>query len=137
MNQTRISTAFRTAAALGFLFSGGVLAARAGDATVTIKPDVRYQTIRGWSCNPHYLEGGKEQREQVIEEAVSSLGITRLRWQQPNGNRSNVTRWELENDNGDPDQADLAKFNTAYADQFVAGYVLPFKRHIEAAGDPF
>jgi len=109
----------------------------ADDVTVSIDSGVHHQTIRGWSCNPHYLEGGKEQREQVIHEAVGSLGITRLRWQQPNGNRSNATRWEMENDNGDPDQADLSKFNTAYADQFVEGYVLPFKRRIEAAGDPF
>jgi len=137
INPTGISSALRAAAALGWLFSGGILAAQEGDATVTIRPDVRYQTIRGWSCNPHYLEGGKQQREQVIEEAVSSLGITRLRWQQPNGNRSDVTRWEPENDNGDPDQADFSKFNTAYADRFVERYVLPFKRRIEAAGDPF
>ena len=112
-------------------------AARAGDATVTLNPKVKHQTIRGWSCNPHYLGGGAEQREQVLDDAVNMLGLTRMRWQQPNGNRSHVRRWELENDNGDPDVADLSKLNTAYADKFVAAYVLPFKRRVAANGEPF
>jgi O-glycosyl hydrolase len=137
MKPNIVRVALRAAATLGLLFPGGILPLQAGDVTVTISPEVKYQTIRGWSCNPHYSDGGKEQREQVIDEAVGSLGITRLRWQQPNGNRSDVSRWELENDNGDPDQADLSRFNTSYADRFVEAYVLPFKRRIEAAGDPF
>ena len=70
---------------------------RADNVTLRIDSDVRHPTIRGWSCNPHYLGGSKHQREQVIGEAVNSLGITRVRWQQPNGNRGNMTRWELEN----------------------------------------
>ncbi len=107
------------------------------NATVTLDPSVQYQTIRGWSCNPHYLGGTTEQREQVIEDAVNNLGITRLRWQQPNGNRSEMRRWEWENDNGDPDDADMSRFNTADADRFVEAYVLPFKRRVEANGDPF
>jgi len=106
-------------------------------AIVTIDPSVRHQTIRGWSCNPHYLGGSAAQREQVIDDAVNTLGITRVRWQQPNGNRSNMRRWELVNDNGDPDVADMTKFNTADADKYVEAYVLPFKRRIEANGDPF
>jgi len=105
--------------------------------TVSIDSTVRHQTIRGWSCNPFYIEGGREQREQVIDEAVNSLGITRLRWQEPGGNRSNMKRWEVENDNGDPDATDFSKLNTADADKFVEAYVLPFKKRIEASGDPF
>lgn len=126
------------------LAGAGVLAALAGcvaasleAATVTLDPSVTYQTIRGWSCNPSYLRGSAQQREQVIAEAVDNLGLTRMRWQQPNGNRSNMRRWELVNDNGDPDNADMSKLNTADADKFVQGYVLPFKRRVEANGDPF
>jgi len=85
------------------LAAGLAASGRADGVAVTLNPAVRYQTIRGWSYNPHYIGGNKEQREQVIDEAVTSLGITRLRWQQPNGNRADLTRWELENDNGSPD----------------------------------
>jgi O-glycosyl hydrolase len=137
MSRTRTLTVLRVAAVVGLLFAGAPLTSQAADVAVTINPSVKYQTIRGWSCNPHYLEGGKEQREQVIDEAVDSLGITRIRWQQPNGNRSQMTQWEPENDNGDPDLADLSRFNTADADEYVEGYVLPFKRRIETRGDPF
>jgi len=112
-------------------------AARGGDAMVGLDPKVRYQTIRGWSCNPHYLGAGAEQREQVLDDAVNQLGLTRVRWQQPNGNRATMRRWELENDDDDPDHADMARFNTADADRFVAAYVLPFKKRVEANGDPF
>jgi len=107
------------------------------DVTVTLNPNVQYQTIRGWSCNPFYLGGGVKQREQVIEDAVNNLGITRIRWQQPNGNRSNMRRWEWLNDNGDPYDADMSKFNTADADKYIEAYVLPFKQRVEANGDPF
>ena len=51
---------------VGLLLAGNVPATRGGDVTVTID-----------------------------HEAVDSLGITRLRWQQPNGNRAGMTRWEL------------------------------------------
>jgi len=121
----------------GLMSSSCAEATGADDVMVTIKPHIKYQTIRGWSCNPFYLRGSKEQREQIIGEAVNNLGITRLRWQQPNGNRSNLRRWEWLNDNGDPDDADMSKFNTADADEFVEGYVLPFKRRVEANRDPF
>ena len=104
---------------------------------MSVDSSIKHQTIRGWSCNPFYLEGGREQREQVIDEAVNSLGITRLRWQEPGGNRSNMKRWELENDNGDPDVTDFSKLNTADADKFVEGYLLPFKKRVEANGDSF
>ncbi|HUT88566.1 MAG TPA: hypothetical protein VMY37_03665 [Thermoguttaceae bacterium] len=137
MSWTRTLIVVRVIVVVGLLSGGDGLMSQDGDVAVTINPDVKYQTIRGWSCNPHYLGGSKQQREQVIDEAVNSLGITRVRWQQPNGNRANMTRWEPENDNGDPDQVDLSKFNTSDADKYIEGYVLPFKRRIEANGDPF
>lgn len=108
-----------------------------GETTVTLDARRTYQTLRGWSCNPHYLGGSKEQREQVIDEAVNSLGITRIRWQQPNGNRATMTRWELVNDNGDPEKTDLSRFNTADVDPYVKAYLLPFERRVKANGDPF
>ncbi|MFW6161835.1 MAG: PKD domain-containing protein [Planctomycetota bacterium] len=58
---------------------------RSAETTVTLDPSVSHQTIRGWSCNAHYILGSKEQREQVIDDAVNLLGLTRMRWQQPNG----------------------------------------------------
>ena len=112
-------------------------ASRAADVTVTIDPSVEHQTIRGWSCNPYYPGASQRQFDQVLDDAVNELGLTRLRWQQPNGNRSRMKRWEWLNDNGDPDEADYSKLNAAPADEHVAKYVLPFKKLVEANGDPF
>lgn len=111
--------------------------APASDATFTIEAKTRRQTIRGWSANPYFPGLSDRQRLAVIDDAVNMLGITRLRWQQPNGNRFAMRRWEWENDNGDPDETDLSKLNTAFVDKFVAWYILPFKRRVEANGDPF
>ena len=116
---------------------GAAGVAAAAQCVVRIDPSIRHQVIRGWSCNPHYLEGPREQREAVIFDAVNQLGLNRIRWQQPNGNRSSMRRWEWENDNGDPDATDYSRLETAPADRFVQAYVLPFKRLVEARGEPF
>ena len=114
-----------------------MVTARAGDVSVTVDPSVKYQTIRGWSTNPYYPGLSQRQRDQVVADAVNELGLTRLRWQQPNGNRYVMRRWEWENDNDDPDVTDYSKLNTAPADQHVDRYILPFKKRVEATGAPF
>ena len=107
------------------------------EVTVTLDPNVKYQTLRGWSANPYYPGASRRQRDQVLDDAVNELGLTRLRWQQPNGNRAEMRRWEWLNDNGDPDETDDSKLNTAHADEHIARYILPFKKRVEANGDPF
>ncbi len=107
------------------------------DVTATIDRTTGYQTIRGWSANPHYLRITPEQRDQLLDEAVNELGLTRLRWSMPVGNRAVSRTWEWENDNGDPESINWAAFSTEYVDKFVKTYILPFKERVEANGDPF
>ncbi len=120
---------------------GGVLlAALCGPgaaAEVKLDPSVRHQTIRGWSVNPWAPWVSDWQRDQVLDVAVNDLGLTRCRAQAPNGNRAAQRSWEWLNDNGDPYETDWSALEVATADRYVTTWIKPFKRRVEARGEPF
>jgi len=127
------------------LFAGALLAALSGSAAtawaavaVSIDRNIQYQTILGWgaaSWRPSWVT--EALRNQILDEAVNELGLTRLRLEGPSGNRSNDRRWEWTNDNGDPDDINWAAFNTTKLDEKVSEWVVPFKQRVESNGDPF
>ncbi len=105
---------------------------------VSIDADFKYQTILGWgaaSWRPPWAT--QALRDQILDEAVKELGLTRLRLEGPSGNRSDDRRWEWLNDNGDPDDINWDGFNTAKLDEKVSEWVAPFKERVEANGEPF
>lgn len=113
-------------------------AAAPADVNVTLDPAAQYQTILGWgaaSYSPPWVS--QSLREALIREAVNELGLTRLRLELPAGNRSDATPWEGENDDWDPMNINWPGFNTADADKRITEMVIPFKRAVEANGDPF
>jgi len=112
-------------------------AARA-TVNVTLDPAVQYQTIRGWgaaSGSPSWAS--PLLREAVVHEAVNELGLTRLRLELPSGNRSDTKPWEQPNDDWDALHINWPGFNTADMNERVTEMVLPFKRAVEANGEPF
>jgi len=115
----------------------GARAAQAGDVTVIIRPDVRFQTIMGWSVMPRYPQVSAEVRDQVLDEAAADLGLTWLHWTVPSGNRGDGRSWEWTNDDGDPCHSNWPAFNTGAVDRSVRTWVLPFKRRVEQRGDRF
>lgn len=107
-------------------------------ATITIDPNITYQTILGWgaaSGAPPWTS--QLLRDAIIKEAVNELGLTRLRLELPSGNRSNMIAWEWENDDWDPLNINWSAFNTSAADKRILQMVLPFKLAVEANGEPF
>lgn len=111
--------------------------AQAGDVTVTVDASVRHQTILGWGATAPNIDVPEGLADQILDEAVNQLGLTRLRLEPPGGNYCDRRRWEWLNDNWDPDQIDWAGFNTAELDEHVRRWVVPFKRRVEANGEPF
>jgi len=105
--------------------------------TVTIRPEVKHQTLLGWGATAAKLEVPDALREQLLDEAVNGLGLTRLRLEPPGGNRPGLRRWEWDNDNGDPDDIHWAAFNTKALDEKAALWIKPFKERVERNGDPF
>ena len=106
-------------------------------ATVTLHPEVKHQTTLGWGATAAGVDVPPPLRDQILDEAVNDLGLTRLRLEPPGGNRATARRWEWENDNGDPDDINWAAFNTQALDWRVEHWVTPFKQRVEANGDPF
>jgi len=115
----------------------GNLVSQAADATVTIRPEARHQTILGWSGMPWYPKVSAEVRDEVLEEAVSDLGLTWVHWTVPSGNRSDGRGWEWTNDDADPKHIHWPAFGTGPVDRSVRTWVLPFKQRVEARGDRF
>jgi O-glycosyl hydrolase len=110
---------------------------RAADATVTIRPDARHQTILGWSGMPWYPNVSVEVRDEVLDEAVNDLGLTWVHWTVPSGNRSEGRGWEWTNDDADPMHIHWPAFGTGPVDRSVRTWVLPFKQRVEARGERF
>jgi len=110
---------------------------QAADPTVTIRPGARHQTILGWSGMPWYPKVSAEVRDQVLDEAVVDLGLTRVHWTVPSGNRSDGGSWEWTNDDADPLHIHWPAFGTGVVDRSVRTWVLPFKHRVEARGDRF
>jgi hypothetical protein len=104
---------------------------------VTIVPAVEHQTILGWGASTASVDIPQPLRDQILDEAVFDLGLTRLRLGPPSGNRSTERRWEWLNDNGDPDDINQAAFGTTWLDKDVTAWYAPFKQRVEAHGDPF
>ncbi|MGB2822804.1 MAG: hypothetical protein WBF17_17600, partial [Phycisphaerae bacterium] len=112
-------------------------AASADGAAVTLHPDVRHQTIMGWSAMTWYPRVSAEVRDQVLNEAVDDLGLTWVHWTVPSGNRSSGRSWEPANDDGDPLHVNWPAFGTGPVDRSIRTWVLPFKRRVEACGGHF
>ncbi len=108
------------------------------DVDVTLNPSIQYQTILGWGASASSPPWTCQLlREAVIHEAVNELGLTRLRLELPSGNRSDTRAWEQQNDDWDPLNINWPAFNTADADKRITEMVIPFKRAVEANGEPF
>ncbi len=110
---------------------------RAEAATVRIDGTKQHQTILGWGATLWAPWASDEQRNEVLDEAVNDLGLTRLRLEPPGGNRRTAIRWEWDNDNADPYDINWDAFATDAFDARVAKWVVPFKERVEANGDPF
>jgi len=107
----------------------------AASPTVTIRADRRHQTILGWGGMPWYPNVTADVRDQVLDEAVGDLGLTRLHWTVPSGNRSEGRSWEWTNDDADPLHVHWPGFATGVVDRSVGTWVLPFKQRVEAQGE--
>jgi hypothetical protein len=114
---------------------GAVLACAAtagAEVTVTVKPEVRYQTILGWGASAGRAAMPDALRSDLLDAAVNDLGLTRLRLEPPRRDLEDAV-----NDDDDPHHINWAAFKTERLDDHVRRAILPFKQRVEANGDPF
>jgi len=104
----------------------------AADAVVTLDTNTRYQTILGWGATVTEIDLPAALRQQILDEAVNDLGLTRLRLEIPR------REWEDPlNDDGDPNHINWNAFKTTTTDRLMKDWVIPFKQRVEARGEPF
>ena len=118
---------------------GAAWSGLAQDAKVSVeaKPNVRHQTILGWGKTTPWLPTHPLLRDQCIDRAVNDLGLNRLRFEGLCGNKVGHRSWEWLNDNADPATINWKGFNTHHLDGRVAEWLVPWKRAVEARGEPF
>jgi hypothetical protein len=115
-----------------------VASAGGAQVSVTIDTGTQYQTILGWGgATPGDMTLPDLVRNQALDALVDDLGLNRLRYEGPGGNRAEDRRWEWLNDDADPDHIDWSAFNTASLDARAAAWLVPFKQRVEARGEPF
>lgn len=101
-------------------------------ADVYVDTSTRYQTILGWGATASDVTCTDALRKEILDEAVSDLGLTRLRVEIPR------REWEHPwNDNADPFTADSAAYRKASTDTKFSNWVVPFKQRVIAGGSPF
>lgn len=126
------------------------------DATVTIDPSQRFQTIVGWEAESYMNEANKpispELEQQIVKSAVENAGITRIRLEIRSGAESRsrayadfVTagmsdawrnrRYLVANDNADPRVIDWSGFDFSEIDHSVEQAVIPLRRALAARGE--
>jgi O-glycosyl hydrolase len=128
----RSSSADLIAGALCVLLLWGTASLACAQATVSVNQAVQYQTILGWGATASRLDYPLAARERILDVAVNEVGLTRLRFE---GSRR---QWEdVRNDDGDPYHVTAAAFDATDIDQRVEEVILPFKKRVEARGDPF
>ncbi len=108
------------------------------EATVTVDPSTRYQTIEAWGATTPGGTMPDALRREMIDLAVNEWGLTRLRFEGNQGNCADRGRSiEWTNDNADPLVANQAALSWDYVDWRARNWLVPFKRAVEADGDPF
>ncbi len=109
----------------------------ASAATVRLDRSVRHQKIIGWGGTASKAEAPDLLREQIFDVLVNDLGLTGQRLEPPGGNRADQRRWEFDNDDADPRHIRWEAFATEALDRRVSAAVAPFKKLVEARGEPY
>lgn len=110
---------------------------RAQDAVVTVDRSVRHQTILGWGKTCPWAPAPDLVHEIVMQRGVEDLGLTRLRYEPPSGNRPGWRCWEWLNDNDDPRAINWDALDLEALDQRARDWIVPWKATVEARGEPF
>jgi hypothetical protein len=119
------------------------------EATITLKPEVKFQTITGWEAVAQAGQDASSSflkyRDKLFETAVDDLGINRLRLEIRSGlenttdyfkqwrsgqiteQQFNDKRYEVINDNSEPNALEPKAFQFGEIDSTIESVVLPMK----------
>ncbi len=126
--------------------------------SVTLDPDISFQTITGWEAT---AQAGQiecpsfdQYQGELFDRAVNEMGLNRIRLEVRSGAENPVDyftqhfitgiisagewkdhRYEVINDNDDPTAINLTGFQFSELNHTVEHVILPFKERLEANGE--
>jgi len=124
---------------------------------IALNPFVKYQTMRGWEATDQaaqlYSPAWNNYKNQLFDMAVNDLGINRIRLEIKSGTENpvdyfaqwragqitedqyNTHRYEIINDDSDPNHINPAGFKFSFLDNTINSVVLPIKQRVAARGE--
>lgn len=125
--------------------------------TINLVPSVRYQTMRGWEATAEggqwYSPAWNNYKNLLLANAVNDLGINRVRLEIKSGAENptdyfsqwnsgqiteseyNMKRYEIVNDNSDPNSVNPGRFQWSAMDSVINEVVLPLRSLSQARGE--
>jgi len=124
---------------------------------IALNPFVKYQTMRGWEATDQaaqlYSPAWNNYKNALFDMAVNDLGINRIRleiksgtenptdyfsqWQagQITEDQYNTHRYDIVNDDSDPNHINPAGFKFSYLDNTINNVVLPIRQRLANRGE--
>ncbi|MGD9628388.1 MAG: Ig-like domain-containing protein [Pyrinomonadaceae bacterium] len=125
--------------------------------SIALNPFARYQTITGWEATAEaaqfYSPAWNNYKNNLLDQAVNDLGLNRVRleiksgienptdyfaqWQagQITESQYNAKRYEIINDNSDPNNVNPSGFKWSSVDRTVDSIVVPMRQRLAARGE--
>jgi hypothetical protein len=125
--------------------------------TITLNPSTRYQTFGNWEATGEagqlYSPAWRNYKNSLLDQAVNDLGINRVRLEITSGaenptdsfaqwragqiteSQYNSKRYEIINDNADPNSVNSNGFKWSQIDSIVDELVLPLRQRLQARGE--
>lgn len=140
------------------ILSTQACSANAKPITITIDPSIQYQTMTGWEATLDLAENPANpewtpMHDEILDRAVEELGLNRVRLEIRSGAETRTDwidkmlsveidydtwkqhRYQVQNDNDDPNNIDWSGFNFNELDWHVEENLLPLKERVEARGE--
>jgi hypothetical protein len=124
---------------------------------ISLIPIIRYQTMRGWEATDQAGQlatpAWNNYKDALFDQAVNDLGLNRVRLEVPSGIENptdyfsqmiageisygvyNSKRYEIINDNSDPNNINPNGFKWASLDHSIDNIVLPMRQRLQARGE--
>ncbi len=124
---------------------------------IALNPYVKYQTMKGWEAVAEaaqlYSPAWNNYKDTLFDQAVNDLGINRVRLEIISGTENptdhfaqwragqisesqyNARRYEIINDDGDPNHINPTGFKWSQLDSNINNIVLPLRQRLQARGE--
>ncbi|MEQ1764374.1 MAG: FG-GAP-like repeat-containing protein [Pyrinomonadaceae bacterium] len=128
-----------------------------GPNCITVNNSQTYQTMTGWETTDfsadEYSAGWNNYKNTLFDQAVNDLGLNRIRLEIKSGeenpvdyyaqwragqiteNQYNANRYQIANDNNDPNSINPSGFKWTQLDSRIDNIVLPLRQRLQARGE--